>query len=154
MPYAPAEIVEAYASGIVRYPNGNPLAPDAAEAWQSVCHAGAGPLGSARVRDSARREWVVEPRRDPSGRRILVFSPAHGDLEPFRASADGHRPETHLAIGGDEWTLLALLATGRTGDAGREDAELRAAAFRLVDGMVREAQHRLLMGAADEEDEA
>ena len=154
MPYAPKEIAEAYASGVVRYPNGHPLAPDAAAAWQSVSRGGARSLGSARVRDSARREWVVEPRRDPSGRRILVVSPAHGDLEPFRASPDGHHPETHLAIHGDDWTLLALLATGRAGDDGREDDELRTAAFRLVDGMVREAQHRLLMGAADEEDEA
>jgi hypothetical protein len=41
-----------------------------------------------------------------------------------------------------EWTLLAILAAGRQGDAGREDAELRTAAFRLVDRMARSAQRR------------
>jgi len=153
MPYAPADIVEAYAAGAAAYANGKPLAPDAAAAWQAVRSA-AGLLGSARVRDSARREWIVEARREPASGRILVFKPAHGDLEPFRASADGHRPDTHLAIGTGEWTVLALLATGRAGDAGRDDAELRATAFPLVDRMVREAQHRSLMGTAEDEDDA
>lgn len=117
---------------------------------------GEGRLGAARVRDSARRLWIVEARRDPGRGRTLVVSPAHGDLEPFRCSADGHRPDTHLAVSATDWTLLALLAAGRDGDDGREDEALRSEAFRTLDRLVREAQHRSLLGAdgyeADEDD--
>lgn len=152
----PVAILEAYAAGAARHPNGAPLAPDAADAWRAVSAGGpeAARLGSARLRDSARREWIVEPRRDPARGRLLVLSPAHGDLEPFRASADGYRPDSHLAITGVEWSIFGLLAAGHAGDAGREDEELRTAAFRLLDRMVRDAQHRQLLGAAeDDEDE-
>lgn len=152
MPYSPAEILERHAAGAAAYPNRKPLAPDAAQAWAAVTGGGTGLLGAARLRDSARREWLVEAHRDRARGRLLVLRPAHGDNEPFRASADGHRPEAYLQIAGEEWTLLALLAAGRSGDAGREDEELAAAAFRLVDRMVRDAQHRLLMGEAEDED--
>lgn len=152
MPYSPAEILERHAAGAAAYPNGRPLAPDAAQAWSAVTGGGSGLLGSAQVRDSARREWLVEAHRDRARGRLLVIRPAHGDNEPFRASADGHRPEAYLPIAGEEWMLLALLAAGHTGDAGREDEELAAAAFPVVDRMVREAHHRLLMGEAEDED--
>jgi hypothetical protein len=76
-----------------------------------------------------------------------------GDNEPFRASADGYRPNTHLPIDAAEWTLLALLAAGQQDGEGLPDVELREAAFRLVDRMVREAQHRSLMGAADDDED-
>ncbi len=109
-----------------------------------------GPIRAARVRDSARREWIVEPRRDGRG-RIVVFRPAHGDLEPFRASADGEPSATHLPISAADWELLARLAAA--GEGHGEDAPDAAAAFRLVDRLVREAQHRQLMGAADEDQE-
>jgi iron-sulfur cluster repair protein YtfE (RIC family) len=114
---------------------------------------GASPPGPVRVRDSARREWLVEARRDPAHGRILVLSPAHGDLEPFRASADGYRPDTHLPVSADEWALLARLSAGSGSDQGREAEALRNEAFRLVDRLVREAQHRLLMGAVEDEEE-
>jgi hypothetical protein len=152
MPYEPSEIVERYAAGATSYANGEPLAPDAAAVWDAVRRAGTARLGSARLRDSARREWVVEACRDGTRGRSLVFSPVHADLEPFRASADGYRPDTYLPVPGTDWTLLAILAAGRPGDAGREDEELRTAALRLVDRMVRDAQHRSLMGAAEDDD--
>ncbi len=153
MPYDPDDLVARYAAGAHDHPNGKPLAADATRAWGRVVGAGAGRLGAARVRDSARREWLVEARRDASRGRYLVLSPAHGDVEPFRASPDGYRPEVYLRISGAEWNVLALLAADRAGDAGRDDEELRDAAFRLVDRMVRDAQHRLLLGAADDEDD-
>jgi hypothetical protein len=153
MPHEPSEIVARYASGATSYANGRPLAPDAGEAWDAVRRAASAPLGSAVVRDSARREWRVSPRRDGTRGRFLVVSPVSADQEPFRASADGYRADTYLQVSDADWTLLALLAVGRQGDAGREDEELRTAAFRLVDRMVRDAQHRALMGAAEDEDD-
>lgn len=153
MPYEPAEILQRYSAGDASYPNGRALAPDARAAWDALQRPDAGMLGSARTRDSARREWIVEAHRERRRGRLLVLRPVHGDLEPFRATVDGYRPETHLAIGADDWSLLALLVAGHGGDAGRPDEELAAAAFRIVDRMVREAQHRLLMGAAEDEDE-
>jgi hypothetical protein len=53
----------------------------------------------------------------------------------------------------DEWTLLALLAHGAEGAEGRADDELRRAAFVLVARTVIEAQHGLLTGAAEDEDD-
>jgi hypothetical protein len=153
MPYDPPQILERYASGDASYPNGQPLAPGAAQAWAAVSGSGAGVLGAARVADSARRVWRVEPRRDPGRGRIVVVSPVHGDNEPFRASADGYRRDTHLPIEAAEWTLLALLASGQEDGDGLADAELRDAAFRVVDRMVRAAQHQSLMGAADDDED-
>lgn len=151
MPSAPADLLERYAASASAHPGGKPLAPDAARAWEGITRS-EGRLGSARVRDSARRDWLVEAHRDPGRGRYLVIRPVHGDNEPFRASADGHRPEVYLPIPATEWSLLALLAVGRDGDEGREDEELRDAAFRIVDRMVVEAQHRSLMGEAEDED--
>lgn len=153
MPYEPHDIVQSYATGAAAHPNGKSLPPDARVAWEALQRPDAGLLGSARTRDSARREWIVEAHRERRRGRFLVLRPVHGDLEPFRATADGYRPDTHLAVSADDWSLLALLAAGHGGDAGRPDEELASAAFRLVDRLVREAQHRLLMGAAEDEED-
>jgi hypothetical protein len=152
MPYDPAEIVARYAEGAASYPNGKALPPDAVDALAAT-REGDGSLGTARVRDSARREWILEPRRDAERGRTAVLRPAHGDLEPFRVSADGHRPDVYLAVAETEWQVLALLAAGHDGDAGRPDEELATAAMRLVDRMVRDAHHRQLLGASEDEDE-
>jgi hypothetical protein len=136
-PDAGAAIVEAHAAG-------------ATAAWQTV-ERSSGRLGSAQVRDSARRRWMVEARRDPARGRTLVISPVQGDNEPFRCSADGHRPDTHLPVSATDWTLLALLVAGHDGGEGLLDEPLRHEAFRTVDRLVIEAQHRLLMGAAEDE---
>lgn len=133
---------------------GAPAHGDTAERWAAVTSA-AGRLGTAQVRDSARRRWLVEPWRDERRGRFVVVRPVSGDNEPFRASADGYGTETYLQISGAEWTLLGLLAYGHAGGDGRADEQLRRAAFVLVDRMVVEAQHRLLMGASgDDEDES
>jgi hypothetical protein len=152
MPYDPADIVARYEAGAAAHPNGKPLGPEPRAALEATAR-GAGRLGAARLRDSARREWIVEARRDPGRGRTLVFRPAHGDNEPFRASADGHRPDAFLPVSATEWSVFALLAVGHDGDAGRPDEELATAAGRLADRIVREAQHRLLMGASEDEDE-
>lgn len=148
-PRAAEVILERYASAARRAPGG---AGDEAALWKAVT-SGEGCLGAARVRDSARRTWLVEPHRDDHRGRFLVVRPVHGDNEPFRASADGFRPEAYLPVSANDWTLLALLAAGHDGDDGREDDELRHAAFGLVNRMVVDAQHRLLMGAAEDEDD-
>ncbi|HET7753709.1 MAG TPA: hypothetical protein VFK85_07345 [Anaeromyxobacteraceae bacterium] len=146
------DLLQRYAAAATSAVHQGKLPADAAQAWEGVAN-GMGRLGAARVRDSARRRWLVEVHRDRGRGRILVVSPIQGDNEPFRASADGHRPDTHLRITPDEWTLLALLAYGHDGDEGREDEDLRNEAFRLLDRLVVEAQHHALMGAAEDEDE-
>jgi hypothetical protein len=103
-----------------------------------------GALGAVEVPDSARRAWRVEVHRDARGRWLLV-SPVRGDNEPFRASADGHRPGSWLPTDADEWELLARLC------AGPDDERLRHEAFRVVDRLVRAAQHALLMGASEDD---
>jgi hypothetical protein len=152
MPYDASDLAARYASGASSHPNGKPLANDAGDVARRVAEPDAGRLGAAIVRDSARRSWRVEARRDRAHGRVLVVRPEHGDLEPFRASADGHDPERHLPIAEADWTVLALLASGHDGGDGRDDPELRDAAFRIVDRMVRDAQHRQLLGAVDDED--
>lgn len=144
----PSPILERFAAA-AREPGATP--PDVA-LWTAVTTA-SGRLGAARVRDSARRSWSVEPHRDARRGRFVIARPLHGDNEPFRASADGYRPEAYLPITADEWTLLALLAHGGEEAEGRADDELRRAAFVLVDRMVVEAQHGLLTGAAEDEDD-
>jgi hypothetical protein len=144
-------ILERY-SGRSGDPSAGATPDDAANAWRAATSA-QGTLGAALVRDSARRRWTVEVHRDASRGRLVVVSPVQGDNEPFRASADGYRPDTHLRISANEWSLLALLAFGHQGDDGREDEELRTEAFRLVDRMVVAAQHQMLMGAAEDEDD-
>jgi hypothetical protein len=106
------------------------------------------------VRDSARRVWRLTAGRDARRGRFVVLRPVRGDNEPFRASADGFRPDVYLPISGDEWDLLARLAAGADAGGGREAEALRNDAFRLVDRMVVDAHHRQLMGAADDEDDA
>jgi hypothetical protein len=147
-------IIERYAAAAAAAAaGGTPHAPTGeAAAWDGVVRA-VGRLGAARVRDSARRTWLVEPHREGGRGRFVVVRPVRGDNEPFRASADGFRPEAYLAISEADWALLALLALGREGDDGREDEELRHVAFQVVDRMVIDAQHRLLMGAAEDEDD-
>jgi hypothetical protein len=110
---------------------------------------------AVEVRDSARRSWRVEARRDARRGRFLVLRPAHGDNEPFRAAADGWRPDAYLPITAEDWDLLARLAARGAEGRSPEEAALRDEAFRRVDRMVVEAQHRGLMGAAqdDEDDE-
>ncbi|BDG01242.1 hypothetical protein [Anaeromyxobacter oryzae] len=151
MPSDAADLLQRYRAA-ARAPPAPGAPPDAAEAWQRI-ERGAGRLGAARVRDSARRGWLVEAHRDDRRGRFLVVRPAHGDNEPFRASADGYLPDSYLPVSGTDWSVLALLGAGHDGDDGREDDALRTAAFRIVDRMVVEAQHRLLMGAAEDEDE-
>jgi hypothetical protein len=107
-------------------------------------HAG---RGSTRLRDSARREWLIEARRDPLRGRILVVSPVHGDLEPFRASADHFAPDRYLQIDDEQWTLFAELAERP------DDERLRSAGFQAFDAIVRAAQHQSLLGAAEDDDE-
>lgn len=134
-------------------PGAGAMPDEAANAWRAAMGGQEGTLGAVAVRDSARRRWTVEVRRDESRGRFVVVSPVQGDNEPFRASADGYRPDTHLRISENEWSLLALLAFGHQGDEGRDDEELRNEAFRLVDRMVVAAQHQMLMGAAEDEDD-
>ena len=78
-------------------------------------------------------------RHDGRG-RYLQFRPIGIDIERFRASADGHLPGEWLAIEPDEWTAFArVVEAERPGAAGVRD--LAAHARRLLDRMVREAQH-------------
>ncbi|MFO0581661.1 MAG: hypothetical protein U0229_05280 [Anaeromyxobacter sp.] len=110
-----------------------------------------GALGTVDLEDSARRQWAVDVRRDPRG-RYLQFRPIGVDLERFRASADGHRPDEWLGITPLEWTAFALVAGGPRGaEAAGDEAELAQHVRRLLDRMVRDAQHR---GLVFDEDEA
>src|SRR5512134_341306 len=68
-----------------------------AAVWNAVASA-AGRVGAARVRDSARRTWLVEPHRDLRRGRFVIVRPVRGDNEPFRASADGFRSDAYLPI--------------------------------------------------------
>lgn len=151
MAYRADEILARYEAGEKAHPNGKPIR-DAAAIWLRVQRAGGAPLGEARVRDSARREWVVAPSRDPERGRVATFRPARGDNEPFRLSADGYRPAAFLPVPAEDWNVLALAAAVE--GAGHADEELATAADRVADRLVKEAQHRLLMGAAEDEDDA
>jgi hypothetical protein len=115
---------------------------------------GSDAVAGVEVRDSARRVWRLTAGRDARRGRFVVLRPVRGDNEPFRASADGFRPDVYLPISGNEWDLLARLAAGADAGGGREAEALRNDAFRLVDRMVVDAHHRQLMGAADDEDDA
>jgi hypothetical protein len=146
------DVAAAYRTGAERYPDGRPLAANAAALWRAASDPAVREVGSVRARDSARREWMVDVRRDPARGRYLQLRPMGGDLERFRASADGHRPDEWLAISAAEWTVLALFAAGTHGGEGHvEDRELAFAVPRLVDRMVRDAQHRGLVFDEDEE---
>jgi hypothetical protein len=89
-------------------------------------------------------------RKDRRG-RYLQFRPVGIDIERFRASADGHLPQEWLAIEPLEWTAFALFAAaGRLASGTIADEELKVLVARLLDRMVREAQHQ---GLAFDEDE-
>ena len=111
--------------------------------------ASAGELGSLTMKDSARRTWGIDVRQDGRG-RYLQFRPIGIDIERFRASADGHLPGEWLPIEPDAWTAFArVVEAERLGAAGLGD--LAAHARRLLDRMVREAQHRGLVFDEDED---
>lgn len=113
--------------------------------------AASGAIGTVDLQDSARRQWAVDVRRDPRG-RYLQLRPIGADLERFRASADGHRPDEWLGITPVEWTAFALVAGGPRGtEAAGDHAELAQHVRRLVDRMVKDAQHRGLVFDEDEE---
>jgi hypothetical protein len=150
MPLSLPEIVAAYQAGAETYPNHTPLPPDARALWAAAEGSGPGQVGSVTLRDSARRTWAVDVRRDQRG-RYLQFRPVGIDIERFRASADGHLPGEWLPIEKLEWTAFALFAAGKQGGSGHvEDEELAVQVTRLLDRMVREGQHR---GLAFDEDE-
>lgn len=149
MPLSLQEIVADYRAGSEVHVNGKPLAPGAATLW--VGSDAAGRLGTVRVRDSARRLWSVDVRRDHRG-RYLQLSPVSPALERFRASADGYLPDDWLPITPVEWTVFALFAGGAHGPEGHaEDEELALQVGRLLDRMVRDAQRAGLV-FDDEED--
>ncbi len=148
MPLAIQEILAAYQRGDAHHANGKPLAAGAAALWAGT--AASGQLGTVLLRDSARRQWGVDVRRDQRG-RYLQLRPIGIDIERFRASADGHRPGEWLPIDPAEWTAFALHAGGDHGPEGHaEDEELDHQVRRLLDRMVRDAQHA---GLAFDEDE-
>lgn len=149
MPLSLDEILAAYVGGAAAHRSRKPLATDAGGLWKSVQDPTGGQVGSVRLRDSARRQWAVEVRRDHRG-RYLQIRPIAVDIERFRASADGWSPEEWLPIA-PEGTAFALFAAGdHDGSGHHEDEELGLAVPRLLDRMVREAQHR---GLAFDEDE-
>lgn len=150
MPLSLDEILAAYAEGAAEHRSRKALAPEPGRLWQAAHDLTRQQVGSVEIRDSARRQWAVDVRRDHRG-RYLQLRPMGVDIERFRASADGWRPEEWLPISAPEWTAFALFAAGaHDGQGHREDGELALAIPRLLDRMVREAQHR---GLAFDEDE-
>ena len=150
MPLTIEQVVSAYEAGAGKHVNGKSLAGLPGAAWATVQDASVERIGSVTVRDSARRQWGVDVRRDGRG-RYLQFRPVGIDMERFRASADGHLPEEWLPITPIEWTAFALFAAGAHDGQGHvEDEELAVQVARAVDRMVREAQHR---GVVFDEDE-
>jgi hypothetical protein len=144
MPLSLEEIVAGYQAGATSHRNGKRLAHGARARWDAA------QAGTLLLRDSARRQWGVDVRRDGRG-RYLQLRPIGIDIERFRASADGHRPAEWLPIAPLDWTAFALVAAAPHGPDGQEeDEELAAQVRRLLDRMVREAQHR---GLAFDEDE-
>ncbi len=150
MPLPLHDILADYAQGAAAHASRKGLAADSAGLWKAVHDPGATRIGSVQLRDSARRQWAVDVRRDHRGRYLQV-RPIAVDIERFRASADGWSPEEWLPIATEEWTAFALFAAGEhDGQGHREDEELALAVPRLLDRMVREAQRR---GLAFDEDE-
>jgi hypothetical protein len=150
MPLQLDEILAAYAEGAAAHRNHKPLAARPSALWRAASDPGAGQVGSVRLRDSARRQWAVDVRRDHRGRYLQV-RPIAVDIERFRASADGFSTDEWLPIAPEEWTAFALFAAGEHDGSGHlEDEELALAVPRLLDRMVRDAQHR---GLAFDEDE-
>jgi len=150
MPLPLETIVAGYEAGAESHHDGKRLAQGARALWDAAHAAGGGQVGTVLLRDSARRQWGVDVRRDGRG-RYLQFRPVGIDIERFRASADGHQPTEWLPVAAIEWLAFAILAAGEHGLAGHEEDEaLMLQVRRLLDRMVREAQHRGL--AFDEEE--
>jgi len=150
MPLPLEEIIADYQAGATSHQNGKGLAEGARARWDAAQSPAAGQLGTVMVRDSARRQWGVDVRRDGRG-RYLQLRPIGIDIERLRASADGYRPAEWLPIAPLDWTAFALVAAGPHGPEGQEeDEELAVQVRRLLDRMVREAQH---LGLAFDEDE-
>jgi hypothetical protein len=150
MPLSLEEIVAGYQAGATSHQNGKRLAEGSRARWDAAQAATAGQVGTLLLRDSARRQWGVDVRRDGRG-RFLQLRPIGIDIERFRASADGYRPSEWLPIAPLDWTAFALVAAGPPVPEGQDaDEELAVQVRRLLDRMVREAQHR---GLAFDEDE-
>jgi len=150
MPLSLEEIVADYQAGATSHQNGKRLADGARARWDAVQAQAAGQLGTVLLRDSARRQWGVDVRRDGRG-RYLQLRPIGIDIERFRASADGHLPQEWLPIAPLEGSAFALhAAAARAAGETVADEELITQVRQLLDRMVREAQHR---GLAFDEDE-
>ena len=149
MPMTLKKTLESYAQGLEAHPSGKQLAPDARRIWETAHDTGTARIGSLTMKDSARRTWGVDVRRDARG-RYLQFRPIGIDIERFRASAEGHLPSEWLPVDPDEWTAFALLTVAERLAGPVEDEELSTHVRHLLDRMVREAQHR---GLAFDEDE-
>lgn len=150
MPLSLDEVVANYQAGATSHQNGKRLADGARALWEAVNALDGGQVGTVLLRDSARRQWGVDVRRDGRG-RYLQLRPIGIDIERFRASADRHLPAEWLTIAPLEWTAFALFSASALGPEGHtEDEELAVQAHRLLDRMVREAQH---LGLAFDEDE-
>jgi hypothetical protein len=151
MPLTLEEIVGAYEAGAAAHRNGRRLAEGARALWEAAHVPGDRELGNVTLRDSARRQWGVDVRRDRRG-RYLQLRPIGIDIERFRASADGHRPAEWLPVPPLHWTAFALFAGGARGGEGHvEDEELLVQVRRLLDRMVRDAQHQGLVFDEDED---
>jgi hypothetical protein len=150
MPVSLQAVIAAYEAGAEKHASGKPLLPGARAIWEAAHGAGPLEVGSCELRDSARRSWRVDVRRDRRG-RYLQFRPVGIDIERFRASADGHLPQEWLPIAPLEWSAFALHAAAAKAAGGTvADEELAPQVRQLLDRMVREAQHR---GLAFDEDE-
>lgn len=151
MPLTLEEIVGAYEAGASAHKNGKRLAEGGRALWEAAQAPADSELGTVTMRDSARRQWGVDVRRDRRG-RYLQLRPIGIDIERFRASADGHRPSEWLPIPALHWTAFALFAHGSRGGEGHvEDDELAVQVRRLLDRMVRDAQHQGLVFDEDED---
>jgi hypothetical protein len=150
MPLPLDEIVAAYEAGVESHQSGKRLAEGARALWDATQAPSVAQIGTVLLRDSARRQWGVDVRRDGRG-RYLQFRPIGIDIERFRASADSRLPAGWLPIAPLEWTAFALFSAMAHGPEGHtEDDELAVQVRRLLDRMVREAQH---LGLAFDEDE-
>jgi hypothetical protein len=151
MPVSLEAVIAAYEAGAERHASEKPLVPDARAVWEAAHGTGPIEVGNCEMRDSARRNWRVDVRRDRRG-RYLQFRPIGIDIERFRASADGHLPQEWLPIAPLEWSAFALHAAAAKAPGGTvADEELIAHVRQLLDRMVREAQHRGLVFDEDED---
>ena len=151
MPLPLEEIVADYAAGAASHRDGTKLLASSSAIWARVQSPTSAQVGIVSLRDSARRQWAVDVRRDGRG-RYLQFRPIGIDLERFRASADGHLPSEWLPIddlGGSAFAIFSAAGGGEDGP----DGELAFHVRRLLDRMVREAHHGGLVFDEDEDEE-